>query len=122
MIWPMTTAYVWTVSLLLFFSELTMLAALAFAGYRLSGRGVIGVIVAVVAVAAAATLWGLFAAPRATYDIPAMVWMVKIGLYAGATALLATAGARLRVVVGFAVFSAVINVLSLLPPVRGATI
>ena len=118
----MTTVYVWTVSLLLFVNELMILAALAFAGYRHSGRGTVGWGVAVLAVLAAATLWGLFAAPKATFDIPAMVWVVKLGLYGGATVLLAVAGARTSIVVGFAVFSVVINALALIPPVSTTTL
>ena len=51
-----------------------------------------------------------------------MVWVVKLGLYGGATVLLAVAGARTSIVVGFAVFSVVINALALIPPVSTTTL
>ncbi|MDF0531028.1 YrdB family protein [Tsukamurella sp. 8F] len=111
--------YVWTILLLAFVSELLMLAALGYAIWRLAGGGVWGWIGAGLAVGVACVLWGLFAAPKATFDVGAVQWVVKIGLFAAAVALLVTVGARAWVWVGFAVFSVVVNVLALLPPVAG---
>ncbi|MGH3503204.1 MAG: YrdB family protein [Nocardioidaceae bacterium] len=51
--------------LLRFGSELAMLVAVAFAGFWLAGGGFAGVALAVVAVGAAATVWGVYVAPRA---------------------------------------------------------
>lgn len=120
LVMPMNTAYIWTVSLLLFVSEVVLMGVLGYAVWRLTGRGLLGWAAAIAAVVAACALWGLFAAPRATFDVAAARYAVKLGLYAGATALLAFAGVRTPAVLGFAGFSLAINVLALLPPVAGS--
>ncbi|MGO1950261.1 MAG: DUF2568 domain-containing protein [Mycobacteriaceae bacterium] len=116
----MSTVYIWTVSLLLFASEVILMAAIGYAAWRLAGRGALGWVAAASAVVAACVVWGLFAAPEATFDLAAVRYSVKIGLYGSAAALLATAGVRTRSVLGFVGFSLVINVLALLPPVVDA--
>ncbi|EOM77252.1 DUF2568 domain-containing protein [Rhodococcus rhodnii] len=116
----MTTVYVWTVSLLLFVSEVVLMGALGHAVWRLAGRGPVGWAAAIGAVVVACVLWGLFAAPKAPVDVAAARYAVKIGLYGGTTALLAVAGVRTSWVLGFAGFSLAINVLALLPPVADA--
>lgn len=53
-----------------FVLELCMLAALAVAGWQLGGPVVLQVLLAVLLPAVAATLWGLWVAPRATRRLP----------------------------------------------------
>lgn len=90
----MTLAYVWSISLLVFFSEILMLVVLGRAGWRLAGPGALGWLAATALVVGACVLWGLFAV---TSTSP-------------------------RVVVGFAAFVLVVNVLALLPPVADAVL
>ncbi|MBU2696180.1 DUF2568 domain-containing protein [Pimelobacter sp. 30-1] len=118
----MTLAYVWSVSLLVFLSEILMLVVLGRAGWRLAGPGALGWVAATALVVGACVLWGLFAAPRATVDVVALRYAVKIGLYGAAAALLAVTSTSPRVVVGFAAFVLVVNVLALLPPVADAAL
>ncbi|MFJ8018268.1 YrdB family protein [Streptomyces sp. NPDC096339] len=80
---------------LAFFLELAALAALARWGYtRDIGRGwSIGL--AVAAPLAAAVLWGMFAAPKATFDVPLAVQIaVKVLVFGSATLALYASGWR----------------------------
>jgi hypothetical protein len=76
-----------------FLLELCMLAALALVGWRLGGPVVLQVLLAGLLPAVAATLWGLWVAPRATQRLadPAR-FAVEAVLFAVASAGLALVG------------------------------
>ncbi|MEU8763692.1 YrdB family protein [Streptomyces sp. NPDC048659] len=74
---------------LAFLLELTALALLAWWGWATPGSVPAGLLLAVAAPAAAATLWGLFAAPKARIRLPlAGILAVKALVYGAATAAL----------------------------------
>ncbi|MFC9296113.1 DUF2568 domain-containing protein [Streptomyces sp. NPDC057011] len=70
-------------------------ATLALWGYRQGGGLIGGVLLGTATAAAAALLWGLFAAPRARYEVPLPVVLAVKALVFGAAAL-ALAGLGLR--------------------------
>ncbi len=76
-----------------FLLELCALAALGWWGAE-TGDGVVGTaVLAVVAVAVAATAWGLFVAPKATFDAgPVVRWAVELAVFAAAAAALVAIG------------------------------
>ena len=83
-----------------FLLELCALGALGYWGAR-TGHGVAGkVALSAGIVIAAATAWGLFVAPNATFDAGAVVrWGVELTVFASAAgALVATGRPRLAVV------------------------
>ncbi|AYF73442.1 DUF2568 domain-containing protein [Nocardia yunnanensis] len=70
---------------LAFVLELIAVGALAYWGVR-TGRGRIARVLLGVGLAVAAmTLWGLFAAPQATYSIPVAAVATKVALFGGAS-------------------------------------
>src|SRR6476620_7967381 len=89
---------------LAFFLDLAALVALGVSGYDIAGGGAAGIALAIALPAAAALLWGLFAAPRAKYDVPALRVAVKVLVLGGsAVALAATGHVVLGAVLGAAV-------------------
>jgi hypothetical protein len=77
---------------LAFFLELAALAALGVLGNRIGGGGFASVGLAVALPLAAAVLWGMFAAPKASFDVPAMKVAVKVVVFGGAAVALAAVG------------------------------
>ncbi|MEV7414967.1 YrdB family protein [Streptomyces sp. NPDC089919] len=78
---------------LAFFMELAGLALLAWWGWSTGGNTVLRILLAVGAPALAATVWGLFAAPKATFAVPlAAVLLVKALFFGSATAALYALG------------------------------
>jgi hypothetical protein len=72
-----------------FFLELGALAALALLGSRIGGGGAASVVLAVAFPLAAAVLWGMFAAPKSAFDVPALAIVVKVLVLGGAAVALA---------------------------------
>ncbi|SDY44462.1 Protein of unknown function [Modestobacter sp. DSM 44400] len=87
----MSIGTAWANAALAFLLELAALAVLAWGGWRLGGGGALRGILAVALPAAAAVLWGLFAAPRATYPSGAGELVVKAAVFGGAALVLARA-------------------------------
>jgi hypothetical protein len=77
---------------LAFFLELAALGALGVLGHKLGGGGVAAVALAVAFPLAAAVLWGMFAAPKASFDVPALKLAVKVLVFGGAAVALAALG------------------------------
>jgi hypothetical protein len=77
---------------LAFAAELGSLAALAFWGFTVPAGTAGRVLLGIGLPAAAAALWGLFAAPRAAVRVPALVVATKVAVQGGAVAALAAAG------------------------------
>ncbi|MFE3192297.1 YrdB family protein [Nocardia sp. NPDC059240] len=78
---------VWsTVNLTLAFAfELVAVGALAYWGVR-TGRGRVAKVLLGVGMAVAAmTLWGLFAAPQASFSIPIAAVLTKVAVFGGAS-------------------------------------
>ncbi|MFD8141936.1 YrdB family protein [Streptomyces sp. NPDC059708] len=92
---------------LAFLMELAGLALLAWWGWSTGQNTAIRILLAVGAPALAATVWGLFAAPKATFTLPlAAILVVKALFFASATAALHSLG-RTRLAVAFAVVAVV---------------
>ncbi|MEU8620677.1 YrdB family protein [Streptomyces sp. NPDC048623] len=72
---------------LAFLLELAALAALAWWGWAFPDATVLRVLLAVAAPASAATLWGLFAAPRARFPVPLPAVLAVKALVFGAATL-----------------------------------
>ncbi len=103
--------WLWAIGIPVFATEVIMVAAIGRGGYRLAGAGVGAWCVAVLAVLATCVLWGMYAAPRSSYDVPAAALAVKIGCYGLATVAVAyTQTVRWAVV--FAVVSLILNVVA----------
>ena len=103
---------------LAFLAELAALAALAHGGWRVPGPAGLRVALAVAAPAAAAVLWGTFAAPRAPRRSPARTGTVKL-LVLGSAALALAATGHPRLALVLAVVAALSATLAT-PPERGA--
>ncbi|MEC3919714.1 YrdB family protein [Nocardia sp. CDC160] len=89
-------ATVWTATnlTLAFVFELVAVGALAYWGFR-TGRGRVAKILLGIGMAVAAVvLWGLFAAPQASYSIPVAAVATKIAVFGGASAALWQLGHR----------------------------
>lgn len=71
-----------------FLLELVGLAAAAYAGYRLAGEGIGGIVIGAGAAAGVAIVWGLFIAPRADSPLP-----VELRPLVGSMVLLVVAAA-----------------------------
>ena len=82
----------WVGATLAFLGELAALAALAFWGFTEPAGAVGRVLLGVGLPAAAAVLWGLFAAPRAVVRVPVLVVVTKVAVQGGAVAALALTG------------------------------
>ena len=81
----------WTWLTVAFLAELAALAALAVWGWSTGASTGSKLLLAIGAPAAAAVLWGVFAAPRAPVRVPALTVLVKLVVFgAGVLALLAT--------------------------------
>ncbi|MFG2876666.1 DUF2568 domain-containing protein [Streptomyces sp. NPDC048337] len=81
--------------LLAFVLEVFALLTLALWGYRPGGGLIGGVLLGTAAAAAAALLWGAFAAPKARYEVPLPAVLAVKAVVFGAAAL-ALAGLGLR--------------------------
>jgi hypothetical protein len=68
-----------------FGAELVALGALTYWGVRTGDQPATKVALGIAAPALAATLWGLFAAPRAVLDIPVLAVATKIAVFGAAT-------------------------------------
>uniref|UniRef100_A0AAU2JP98 YrdB family protein n=1 Tax=Streptomyces sp. NBC_00049 TaxID=2903617 RepID=A0AAU2JP98_9ACTN len=73
--------------LLAFFLEVFALVMLALWGYRQGGGWIGGVLLGTAAAAAAALLWGAFAAPKARYKVPLPAVLAVKAVVFGAAAL-----------------------------------
>lgn len=88
------TAWTATNLTLAFVFELVAVGALAYWGVR-TGRGRVAKVLLGVGMAVAAmTLWGLFAAPQASYSIPVAAVVTKVAVFGGAAAGLWQLGHR----------------------------
>jgi hypothetical protein len=88
---------------LAFLLEVAALAALCWWGFHVSGATWVKVVLGIDSPALAAIVWGLFAAPRATYKIPiGPKLLVKAVVFGAATAGLIASG-QLVLGVAFAV-------------------
>ncbi|GAA0289744.1 hypothetical protein GCM10010302_30160 [Streptomyces polychromogenes] len=92
---------------LAFLMELAGLALLAWWGWSTGQNTVMRILLAVGAPALAATVWGLFAAPKATFDIPLAAILVVKALFFGAAAVALHSLGRTRLAVVFAVVAVV---------------
>ena len=75
-----------------FVLELCALAALGFWGARTGSPTLAAVGLAITTPLLAATLWGLFVAPKAPFDLPVVRWVVELGVFGCAAAGLAAVG------------------------------
>jgi uncharacterized protein DUF2568 len=112
----MSTAIAWGNATVAFLLELTALAALAWGGWRLGGDGVARVLLAGALPVVAAVLWGLFAAPHATYPSAGGRLAVQVLVLGGAALVLAWAASP-RWGAGFAVLVVANLLLAVLLPV-----
>lgn len=104
-----------------FVDELLLLAVFAVAGAGLGGAGILRVVLAVVFPVAAAVVWGLWLAPRASRRLGSSAGTaVKIALFTVASGLLAATGALLWAVL-FWVLSVVLLVAAEVSTRRGAS-
>lgn len=97
-----------------FLVELGALVALGFAGWKI-GAGPVRVLLAILLPVAAAVLWGLFAAPRRRFQVPAARPVVKV-LVLGGAAVALFALAPLAVAVVFAAVALLSTVLAAVLP------
>jgi uncharacterized protein DUF2568 len=110
----------WANATLAFLLELAALAVLAWGGWRLGGDGALRVVLAVGLPAAAAVLWGLFAAPHATYATTPGRLATQLVVFGGAAVVLAWAASP-RWGAGFvALVVANLVLAALLPTVQAA--
>ncbi|WP_339429679.1 YrdB family protein [Nocardia spumae] len=82
----------WANLTLAFAVELAALAALALWGWKIADSTAVKVVLAVGTPLAAAVVWGLFAAPKAAFDIPVLAVATKVVVFGGATAALWSIG------------------------------
>jgi hypothetical protein len=75
-----------------FLAELGALAALAAWGWSAGGSTAVRLLLAVGIPAAAAVLWGLFAAPQAVVHAVAVAVLVKVAVFGGAALALLAVG------------------------------
>lgn len=108
------TSLAWLVLAGVFAAELAALAAL-----YVWGRDVGGGWLGVALTAAAAVAWGLFAAPKARYQVPAAALLVKVTVFAAAVLGLCWTG-HLTSAVVLGGFVALVHALAALPAVRAA--
>jgi len=92
MIDGMGQAWNWAWLTVAFLAELAALAALAVWGWATGGSTATRVLLAVAAPALAAVLWGLFAAPRAPVQKPALTLLVKVAVFGAAVLALVVIG------------------------------
>ncbi|HEX3829123.1 MAG TPA: YrdB family protein [Sporichthyaceae bacterium] len=94
---------------LAFAVELAAIAALAYWGFRVGGSPLERIVLGIGAPAAAIVLWALFAAPKSTFSVPGMYWVVAVLMFGGAGLALWTTGHHVLGVLLPAVF--VVNLL-----------
>jgi exosortase/archaeosortase len=105
----------WTWLTVAFLAELAALAALAAWGWSAGGSTVSRVLLALAAAGSAAVLWGVFAAPQAPVQLPALRVAVMIVVFGAAVLALVRIGSPwLAVVLGAA--AVLSSVLSTPPP------
>jgi exosortase/archaeosortase len=92
MIGGMRQSWNWAWLAVAFLAEVAALAALAAWGWAAGGSTATRVLLAVAAPAVAAVLWGLFAAPRAPVQRPALTLLVKIAVFGAAVLALVALG------------------------------
>lgn len=84
---------------LAFLMELVAFGAIGLLGAR-NGRGLVWKVVCGVAAALAAmTVWGLFAAPQASFSVPALAALTRIAVFGGAAVALYRLGYRRAAVI-----------------------
>ena len=115
----MAQTWNWTWLTVAFLSELAALAALALWGWSASASTGPRLLLAVGAPLVAAMLWGLFAAPRAPVQVPALAILVKVAVFGSGVLALVAAG-HVRLAVALAAAALLSSVLSV-PPVAPAT-
>lgn len=103
----MNSAFEWTNDILAFLLELAALAALGYWGFKIGQGVILKIVLGIGTPALAAVLWGLFAAPHATFAVPLVaVLAVKALVFGSAAAALYAVGPR-ATGVAFAVIAAV---------------
>lgn len=95
----MRELWTWTNLTLLFVLELMAFTALGVWGWKFFDVTAVKVIAAVGVPLVAVVAWGLFAAPRATFDIPALALVTKVAVFGGAAVGLWAVGWRTAAVV-----------------------
>ncbi|WP_109506537.1 YrdB family protein [Nocardioides speluncae] len=105
----------WTVLTLVFVDELLAMAAFGVWGYSLGGP--VRLLLAVVLPIAVMAIWWAFASPKAPYGGPVLRYLVIGSVFCLASLALWHAG-HPGWALAFFTFSAVINCLALIPPVR----
>ena len=88
----MSQVWNWAWLAVAFLTELAALAAFAVWGWSSGGSTGTRVLLAVVLPAVAAVLWGVFAAPRAPVQVPALAVLVKVLIFGGAVLALVATG------------------------------
>lgn len=78
--------------LIAFLMELVAFGAIGFEGASHGGGPVSRVLYGVLAALAAMLIWGLFAAPQATFDVPALAVLTKLLVFGGAALALHRSG------------------------------
>jgi hypothetical protein len=104
---------------LAFLAELGALVALGHWGLAVGGSTAVRLLLAVGAPLTAAVLWGLFAAPRATFDVPVLAVAVKLLVFGSAVLALVTTG-HPRLAAALGVVALLSSVLST-PPTGAVT-
>ncbi|MFF2554488.1 YrdB family protein [Nocardia sp. NPDC058058] len=77
-----------------FLMELIAFGAIGFLGARWGRGPVLKVVCGVAAALAAMTVWGLFAAPQASFSVPVLAVLTKIAVFGGAALALHRLGYR----------------------------
>ena len=111
----MAQSWNWTWLTVAFLAELAALAALAAWGWSTGGTTPTRLLLAVGVPTVAALLWGLFAAPQAVVDAPAVAVLVKVAVFGGAALALLAIG-RPAFAAGLAAAAILSSVLSTPPP------
>jgi exosortase/archaeosortase len=88
----MSQVWNWTWLTVAFLGELAALAALAAWGWALGDATATRLLIALAAAGGAAVLWGLFAAPRAPVQVPALAVAVKVLVFGAAVLALVDMG------------------------------
>ena len=88
----MAQVWQWVWLTVAFLAELAALAAFAVWGWSVGASTGTRVLLAVVLPAVAAMLWGVFAAPRAPVQVPALAVLVKVVVFGGAVLALVATG------------------------------
>jgi len=115
----MAQTWNWTWLTVAFLSELAALAALALWGWSATTGTVPRLLLAVGAPLVAAVLWGVFAAPSAPVQLPALTLLVKVAVFGSGVLALVAAG-HVRLAVALAAAALLSSVLSV-PPAAPVT-